>query len=158
MKIIEDDLSGNKVAALLAEHLTGMARHSPEESIHALELPALRAPDITFYTAWDDGALLGCGALKELDDTHGEIKSMRTASAYLGQGVATAILMHLIDESVKRSYVRLSLETGSGPAFDPAHSLYEKFGFEYCGPFGDYPNDPFSRFMTLNLTSDQRCR
>lgn len=158
MKIIEDDLSAKKVTALLAEHLAGMARHSPAESIHALELPALRAPDITFFTAWDNGALLGCGALKELDGSHGEIKSMRTASAYLGQGVATAILTHLIDESVKRSYVRLSLETGSGPAFDPAHSLFEKFGFEYCGPFGGYPDDPFSRFMTLNLTSDQRCR
>ncbi len=155
MRIIEDDLSSENVAALLAEHLAGMARHSPEESIHALELPALREPNITFFTAWDNAELLGCGALKQLDASHGEIKSMRTASAHLGQGVATAILSHLIDESVRRSYLRLSLETGSGPAFDPSHSLYEKFGFECCGPFS---NDPFSRFMTLNLASGQRYR
>jgi len=158
MKIIEDDLSSKKVAALLAEHLAGMTRHTPEESIHALELPALRAPDITFFTAWNNGALLGCGALKELDASHGEIKSMRTASAHLGQGVATAILSRLIDESLKRSYLRLSLETGSGPAFQPALSLFEKFGFEYCGPFEDYTDDPFGRFMTLSLASGQRYR
>lgn len=158
MKVLEDDLSGKEVAALLAEHLAGMARHSPADSIHALGLSALREPDITFYTAWDNAELLGCGALKELDASHGEIKSMRTASAHLGQGVAAEILSHLIDESVRRSYSRLSLETGSGPAFDPAHSLFEKFGFEYCGPFGNYLDDPFSRFMTLNLASGPRYR
>lgn len=158
MKIVQDDLSGREVAALLAEHLAGMARHSPEESIHALELSALRAPNITFYSAWDNAELLGCGALKELDASHGEIKSMRTASAHLGKGVAAEILSHLIDEAVRRSYLRLSLETGSGPAFDPAHSLFKKFGFEYCGPFSDYPDDPFSRFMTLSLALAQRCR
>lgn len=151
MKITEDDLSGTEIAALLGEHLAGMARHSPEESIHALDLPALRAPDISFWTAWDDTELLGCGALKELDSAHGEIKSMRTAKAHLGRGVATAILTHLIDEARRRSYTRLSLETGSGAAFDPALTLYEKFGFVYCEPFGDYEEDPFSRFMTLEL-------
>jgi len=151
MRIIEDNLSGPEIAALLGEHLAGMARHSPEESIHALDLPALRSPEITFWTAWDDTELLGCGALKELDIAHGEIKSMRTASAHLGRGVATAILMHLIDEAGRRSYARLSLETGSGAAFDPALTLYEKFGFVYCGPFAEYKEDPFSRFMTLEL-------
>ena len=151
MRIIEDDLSSAEVAALLGEHLEGMASHSPPESIHALDLPALRAPDVTFWTAWDNSELLGCGALKELDAQHGEIKSMRTANAYLRQGVATAILSHLIDESTRRSYSRLSLETGSGTAFAAAHSLYEKFGFRYCGPFGTYREDPFSRFMTLDV-------
>ena len=151
MRIIEDDLTGTEIAALLAEHFDGMARHSPQDSMHALDLPGLQAPDITFWTAWDDSELLGCGALKELDATHGEIKSMRTANAHLGQGVATAILSHLINEAKRRSYSRLSLETGSGPVFDAAHSLYQKFGFEYCGPFGDYRDDPFSRFMTLSL-------
>ena len=151
MKIIEDDLSSAEVAALLSQHLEGMASHSPPESIHALELSALRAPDITVWTAWDDGELLGCGALKELAPHHGEIKSMRTGSAHLGRGIATAILQHLIDESGKRLYSRLSLETGSGAAFAPAHSLYKKFGFKDCGPFSDYRVDEFSRFMTLEL-------
>jgi putative acetyltransferase len=153
MIIAEDDLSGAAVAALLREHLDGMTRHSPPESIHALDLSSLRQPGITFWTAWESDELLGCAALKELSERHGEIKSMRTAAEHLGRGVASSLLTHIIEESNRRSYTRLSLETGSGPAFDPAHSLYLKFGFEYCGPFGDYREDPFSRFMTLELTS-----
>jgi len=152
MRIIADDLSGTDVAELLSEHLAGMAEHSPAESIHALDLPALRTPGISFWTAWDGPVLLGCGALKELDADHGEIKSMRTAKAHLGKGVASAILRRLINVAVKRGYRRLLLETGSGPAFEPAHSLYQKFGFRYCGPFGDYRADPFSRFMSLELS------
>lgn len=151
MRITEGDLSSERVAELLSEHLDGMARYSPPESIHALDLGALRAADITFWTVWDDEDVLGCGALKELDSWHGEIKSMRTASAHLRRGVARAMLEYLIDESRARSYTRLSLETGSGPAFDPADSLYKKFGFRYCGPFSNYRDDPFSRFMTLEL-------
>jgi putative acetyltransferase len=151
MRIVEDDLTGPEVAALLEGHLAAMIRNSPPQCVHALDLSALRAPDITFWTAWDESTLLGCGALKELDPAHGEIKSMRTADAYLGQGVASAILSHLIDEALKRSYSRLSLETGSGPAFAPALALYEKFGFEYCGPFANYRADSFSRFMTMVL-------
>jgi putative acetyltransferase len=152
MRIVEDDLSGGEIARLLSEHLAGMARHSPPESIHALDLAALRAPEITFWTAWDDEArLLGCGALRELDPTHGEIKSMRTSAAHLGKGVASAILAHLVGVAASRGYRRLSLETGSGAGFDAAHALYLKFGFEYCGPFGDYRDDPFSRFMTRTL-------
>lgn len=153
MRIIEDDLSGPEIASLLGEHLAGMAEHSPPGSIHALDLSGLRVPEITFWTAWDDSGLLGCGALKELDAKHGEIKSMRTARQHLGKGVASAILTHLIKESVGRGYRKLSLETGSGPAFDPAHALYEKYGFTYCGPFGGYRDDPFSRFMMLELVS-----
>ncbi|MGH8224303.1 MAG: GNAT family N-acetyltransferase [Woeseiaceae bacterium] len=152
MSIVPDDLSSAEVAALLCEHLAGMALHSPPESIHALDLEGLRSPEITFWTAWDRSELLGCGALKELDSRHGEIKSMRTARAHLGRGVASAILCHLIDEAVRRAYARLSLETGTGAAFEPAHALYRKFGFVYCGPFADYRDDPFSRFMTLQLT------
>lgn len=151
MKIVKDDLSSAEVAALLSEHLEGMARHSPPQNIHALDLDELRASDVTFWTAWDNGELLGCGALKELDASHGEIKSMRTARAHLRQGVAATILQHLVDECRRRSYLRLSLETGSGAAFDPAISLYEKFGFEHCGPFSEYRADSFSRFMTLKL-------
>ena len=151
MRIIEDDPSGAEVAALLTEHLDDMYRHTPPGSVHALDQGELRAPDITFWSAWDDTRLLGCGALKELDPAHGEIKSMRTARARLRSGVATAILSHLIEEALRRSYARLSLETGSGPPFEPALALYRKFGFRYCGPFGDYREDPFSRFMTLEL-------
>lgn len=154
MRIVEDDLSGAQVRALLREHLAGMARHSPPESIHALDLRALRSPDITIWTAWEGSELLGIGALKELDARHGEIKSMRTASGQLRRGVGSAILRHLIGEAEARSYSRLSLETGSGPAFEAALALYEKFGFRYCGPFADYPEDPFSRFMRLELRAE----
>jgi putative acetyltransferase len=151
MKIIRDDLTSPAIIALLREHLADMMQNSPPGSVHALDLPGLRAADVTFWTAWDNDTLLGCGALKELDPRHGEIKSMRTAKAHLGKGVASAILTYLIDESVKRSYLRLNLETGSGPAFEPALLLYRKFGFELCGPFANYREDPFSRFMTLEL-------
>ena len=151
MKIIENNLSGEMVAALLSEHLEGMARTSPPENVHALPIDALRSADVTFWAAWDDGQLVGCGALKELDQRHGEIKSMRTAEAHVGRGVASAILSHLINESRARQYARLSLETGSGAPFESALSLYKKFGFEYCGPFSNYEADAFSRFMTLEL-------
>lgn len=151
MRIAVDDLSGADVAELLAEHLAGMTRHSPPESIHALGLSALQSPDITFWTAREGSVLLGCGALKKLDARHGEIKSMRTAQAHLRRGVGTAMLRHLLNEARRRSYSRVSLETGSGPAFEPAHNLYKKFGFRFCESFGDYPEDPFSRFMTQQL-------
>jgi putative acetyltransferase len=151
MRIVEDDLSGSEIAALLTQHLAAMVRNSPPQCVHALDLAALRAPDITFWTAWNESTLLGCGALKELDPTHGEIKSMRTTDAFLGQGVGSAMLSHLIEVAGGRSYSRLSLETGSGPAFTPALALYEKFGFEYCGPFANYRADPFTRFMTMEL-------
>lgn len=151
MRIVEDDISSSDVAALLSEHLDEMANHSPPESVHSLESAALRGPDVTFWTAWDESELLGCGALRELDARHGEIKSMRTANPHLRCGVASAILSHLVAEAKRRSYSRLSLETGSVDAFEPAHSLYEKFGFSYCRPFGPYHDDPFSRFMTLVL-------
>ncbi len=158
MTIVEDDLSGPEIATLLTEHLAAMARSSPPQCVHALDLAALRGPDITFWTAWSGSNLLGCGALKELDTRHGEVKSMRTADAYLGQGVGTALLSHLIEVAVRRSYSRLSLETGSGPAFAPALALYEKFGFEYCGPFANYSADPFTRFMTMELWRPLRKR
>lgn len=151
MKITEGGLDDPRVVELLDEHLSGMAEHSPPDSIHALDLAGLEAADITFWTVWNGGELLGCGALKELDPSHGEIKSMRTAAAHLRRGVGRALLTHIIEESVRRGYGRLSLETGSGEAFEPAHALYRKFGFDYCGPFADYRDDPFSRFMTIAL-------
>ncbi|WP_327037118.1 GNAT family N-acetyltransferase [Lysobacter sp. Root559] len=137
--------------ALLREHLQGMARLSPPESIHALDLDGLRRPGIGFWSAWQDGQLLGCGALKQLDPEHGEIKSMRTAARHLRKGVAAAMLDHLIDEAGRRAYRRLSLETGSMDGFEPARRLYTRFGFDPCGPFADYVDDPNSVFMTKHL-------
>ena len=151
MNITEGGLDEPDVVALLGEHLQGMAEHSPPESIHALDVERLRAPDITFWTMRDGEELLGCIALKQLDDRHGEIKSMRTASSHLRRGVAAALLRHVIAEGRRRSCDRLSLETGSGPGFEAAHVLYRKAGFVECGPFADYRDDPFSRFMTLEI-------
>ncbi len=151
VKIIEGDLASADVIALLGEHLKEMADYSPPESIHALDVQGLGAKDITFWSAWDRDDLCGCGALKELDARHGEIKSMRTADAHVGKGVGSAILRHIMNEAEKRHYLRLSLETGSDDAFAPAHSLYERFGFIYCEPFANYREDRFSRYMTLEL-------
>jgi putative acetyltransferase len=146
-----DDLRGPEIRALLEEHLRSMHSISPPESCHALDLDSLRRPDILFWTVWQGPELMGCGALKELDADHGEVKSMRTASAHLRRGVAQAVLTHLIDEARRRRYKRLSLETGSHPVFEAAHRLYERFGFSRCPPFGSYVDDPHSVFMTKPL-------
>lgn len=151
MEIRIDDLSSPQVARLIGEHLQGMAEHSPPESVHALGLERLKQPDVTFWTVWDGEELLGCGALKELDPGHGEIKSMRTASAHLRKGVAARLMSHILEEAAGRGYRRLSLETGSMEAFAPARKLYAAHGFEECGPFGDYAEDPYSIFMTRVL-------
>jgi putative acetyltransferase len=151
VRIELDDLSRREVQELLREHLANMYELSPPESVHALDLNKLRAPDITFWTAWDDAVLVGCGALKQLTPTHGEIKSMRTPKALRRRGAGRAILVHIVDEARRRGYRRLSLETGSQDSFRPAQTLYESAGFRCCGPFGDYTHDPNSVFMTLEL-------
>jgi putative acetyltransferase len=151
VEIVVDDLSGREVHELLREHLRSMHVHSPPESVHALDLEGLRQPGITFWTVWEGAELLGCGALKELDAAHGEIKSMRTAAAHLRKGVARRMLAHIVAEARRRGYRRVSLETGSPEAFRPAQRLYETFGFAYCEPFDGYTEDPFSVFMTLDL-------
>ncbi|MEI2454705.1 GNAT family N-acetyltransferase [Lysobacter firmicutimachus] len=151
MDIRIDDLTGSEIHALLQEHLRDMAELSPPESVHALDLDGLRRPDIRFWTVWEKGQLLGCGALRELDSTHGEIKSMRTAEAHRRKGVATRMLGHILDEASRRGYRRLSLETGSMAGFAPARTLYAQFGFVECAPFGDYVEDPNSVFMTRSL-------
>jgi len=151
MDIRVDDLRGPEIAALLAEHLRSMYLHSPPESVHALDIARLRAPDITMWSVWEERELLGCGALKELERDHGEIKSMRTAARHLRKGVASALMRHLLAEARRRSYRRLSLETGSMAAFAPARELYRRFGFQPCGPFGEYIEDPNSVFMTREL-------
>ncbi len=147
-----DDLAGDEIRALLDEHLAHMRSISPPESVHALDLDALRRPGITFWTAWSrDGRLLGCGALKEIDARHGEIKSMRTAAAQRRSGVARAMLAHIIAEAKRRGYARLSLETGAEPPFAPARGLYASFDFTLCAPFEGYVEDPNSVFMTKAL-------
>ena len=152
LSIRRDDLCGDAIRALLAEHLRDMHAQSPPESVHALPLDELRAPDIAFWTAWRRDELLGCGALRALDAAHGEIKSMRTAVAHRGGGVARALLQHMLGEARRRAYTRVSLETGAQAAFEPARCLYRGFGFVACAPFGDYRPDPNSVFLTLALT------
>jgi putative acetyltransferase len=151
MRIERDDLSRPQVHALLQEHLDNMYELSPPESVHALDLGKLRRPEITFWTAWDGETLVGCGAIKELDAQHGEIKSMRTPTALRRRGAGRAMLAHIIEQARARGYRRLSLETGSQDGFKPAQTLYASFGFQPCGPFADYPEDPHSFFMTLEL-------
>lgn len=151
MKILADELQHPAVRALIREHLDSMYEQSPPESVHALGVDALRGPGLTFWCAWDGDLLLGCGALKELDPAHGEIKSMRTPNALRRRGAGRAILAHIVDVAKQRGYTRLSLETGSMDEFIPARRLYESVGFTYCGPFADYADDPYSSFMTLAL-------
>jgi putative acetyltransferase len=149
--IKHDDLSGPEIAELLAEHLSDMHVHSPPESVHALDLDGLKKRDVTFWSIWSGDTLVGCGALKELGPRHGEIKSMRTAMEFRGKGAGRLMLKHIVDEARNRGYTRLSLETGSMAAFEPARRLYASYGFEYCGPFAEYIPDPNSVFMTLEL-------
>jgi putative acetyltransferase len=151
MQITIDDPGLPEVRELLEEHLRDMYQLSPPESVHALEVNELQGPDVTFWTVRDGRVVLGCGALKEIDSEHGEIKSMRTPLSLRRRGAARAVLAHIIAVARERGYKRLSLETGSMEAFIPAQRLYESFGFSYCGPFGDYGPDPNSVFMTLRL-------
>jgi len=155
-EIALDDPLRDDVLALLGEHLADMYATSPAESVHALDPHALTAPGVTFWTARQDGALLGCGALKELAVDAGEIKSMRTAAVARGRGVAAAVLQRIVAEAVARGYGALSLETGTEPYFEPAHWLYLRHGFTECGPFADYRADPHSRFLSRRLASDPR--
>jgi putative acetyltransferase len=147
-----DDLSSPEVQALVAEHLNGMQGNSPAGHVRALAVEGLRSPEVTFWSAWIGEALCGCGALKELDPAAGEIKSMRTRSAFLKQGVAQAVLNEILRTATERRYARLCLETGTGPAFEAAHTLYQKNGFTWCGAFGDYTTTDFNVFMFKALT------
>jgi len=151
MKIVKDDLSTAPIINLLQEHYQEMLTHSPEESVHALDIEGMKQANLTFWSGWLGGEIAGCGALKELSSKHGEIKSMRTAKAFLRQGIAAKLLQHIIDHAKVRGYNRLSLETGTPEAFEPARALYKRFGFVECQPFGDYIEDPYSIFYTLEL-------
>ena len=154
MHIKIDDLSHLQVHILLEEHLANMHELSPPEQVFALDLNKLRAPDITFWTVWNDDTLLGCGALKQLSSTHGEIKSMRTPTAARGKGAGRAVLDHMITVARQRVYARLSLETGTHAAFEPAHSLYRSKGFLVSGEFSEYLPSPHSVFMALEVVGD----
>lgn len=154
MRIELDDLSRPAVIALLREHLANMYELSPPEQVFALDVSGLRAPGLSFWTVWDADRLLGCGALRELSAVHGEVKSMRTPAAARRLGAGRAVLAHILQTARERGYRRLSLETGSHPAFEPAQRLYQSVGFVRCGPFGDYPENEHSVFMTLALDPD----
>jgi putative acetyltransferase len=151
MEIRVDDLEGPEIRQLLQEHLQNMFLITPPESVHALDIDGLRKPEITFWTVWENGELMGCGALKELDQQHGEVKSMRTSLRHRRKGVARNLLNYILEEAQRRGYRRLSLETGSQKEFQPAHKLYASCGFNFCGPFTDYVDDPNSVFMTRAL-------
>lgn len=149
-----DDLSSFDVQELIAEHLAGMHGNSPPGHVHALAIAGLRKPELTVWSAWRNGKLCGCGALKELTSTTGEIKSMRTRAAYIRQGVGQAILDEIVRTARCRSYEQLYLETGTGAAFDAAHGLYLRNGFKWCGAFGDYAATQFNLFMRRDLRGE----
>ena len=151
MDIKIDDLSSPEVIGLLEEHLNNMIHVTPPGSVHALDIEALKKPEITFWSVWEGSILIGCGAIKELDPQHAEIKSMRTALSHLGKGVASHLLEYILTEARQRKYRRISLETGSFDAFKPARNLYTKFGFTYCDPFSDYIQDQNTVFMAIEL-------
>ena len=151
MQIRLDNLTGGEVIALLQEHLADMYATSPPESVHALDVEALKASHIRFFSAWCDNILAGCVAIKTLDNQTAELKSMRTATAFRGKGVGQALLQFIIDHAKAQGLSSLSLETGTQDYFAPARALYRKFGFSDCGPFGQYKLDPNSHFMTLSL-------
>ena len=151
MQILEDDLTGAEIAEFLGAHLDNMYAITPPESVHALDLDSLRGSDITFWSVWEGDALVGCGALKELDSANGEIKSMRTDEACRGRGIGSRIVEHIVGEARRRGYRALFLETGSMEEFAPARSLYERYGFSYCAPFGEYTEDANSVFMMKRI-------
>jgi N-acetylglutamate synthase and related acetyltransferases len=151
LTIVPDDLSGEEVLALLQFHLDEMHRWSPACKVHAMPAERLRQHDVAFFSAWDEGRLAGCGAIKHLDEGHGELKSMRAAPEYRGKGVGRAILLHLLEEARARGYNRVSLETGRPEPFLPAQHLYLAHGFAECSPFGGYVSDDFSLCMTKVL-------
>lgn len=149
--ILPDDLTDDRVLDLLRFHLDEMHQWSPPESVHAMPAERLRHPDVSFFAAWDGETLAAVGAIKELDETRGELKSMRAAPAYRGKGAGQAILAHLLSEAERREYRWLGLETGRPEPFVPAKKLYEKHGFAECEPFADYVSDDFSMCMSKSL-------
>ncbi len=153
MHIVKGGLEDPRVVELLQTHLTRARAETARGSAHALDLSGLREPEVTFWSAWEGDAVVGVGALKRLSADHGEVKSMHTAEAARGRGVASAVLGHIMAAARARGMSRLSLETGSWPYFAPARTLYARHGFVECGPFAEYREDPNSVFMTLVLAA-----
>jgi putative acetyltransferase len=151
--IAVDDPRADDVRRLLERHLSFSALLSPAEHVHALDLEGLLDPSVTFFSAREGAGLLGFGALKELDATHGELKSMHVTEAARGQGIGRALLDHLLAVAADRGYARVSLETGAMEAYAPARALYEKAGFTPCAPFAEYADNPYSLCMSLELES-----
>ena len=151
MKIVPGNLTHPEVLSLLRTHLDGMHQNSPEEHVHALDVSELQKPEVSFFAAWEGDKVLGCGVLKELTSTTAEIKSMRTHEAHLRKGIAAAILEHILTIARQRGYIRLSLETGRGSSFEPALSLYRKYGFKNGEAFSDYKASDFSQFLHLEI-------
>ena len=149
--IAVDDLSDGKVIQLLQLHRQEMLKHSPAESVHALDVEAMHAPGLTFWSAAVGHSIAACGALKQLDEHHVELKSMKASDAFLGQGVGRALLAYLLAQAKQRGYTRISLETGTMDVFLPARTLYESVGFKHCDPFGGYVQDQYSVCMTLAI-------
>lgn len=154
MDIAIDNLESGDVIELLQEHMQDMLVTSPPESVHALDVKALEAPDITFFSGRKEERLLGCVAIKKLSAFHAELKSMRTVSHSRNSGVASKLLVHVLEVAKSRGYEKISLETGSMAYFKPARSLYKKYGFRYCEPFAGYDYDPNSKFMTISLLTN----
>lgn len=151
MRIALDDLTSPQIVQFLQAHIAQLRSMSPPESTHALDLAGLRAPEVRFWSAYDADEVVGCAALKRLDDTHAELKSMRTATHRLREGIAAQLLTFVLGEAALAGFTRVSLETGSYAFFHPAHALYRRHGFVECEPFGGYRPDPLSTFMTREL-------
>ncbi|PKH08021.1 GNAT family N-acetyltransferase [Moritella sp. Urea-trap-13] len=151
MEIRIDDLTGKEVAQLLQDHHQDMLDHTPAESVHSLDISGLQAPDVTFWSAWIEGELAGCGAIKVIEAGHAELKSMRTSSTHLRQGVAQRLLTHILTAAKDQGITTVSLETGTPDSFIPAQKLYRDFGFNECAPFADYSVDPYSLYMTKKI-------
>lgn len=151
LKIEIDDLSNPEVINFLTEHLQHMIQVTPPGYVHALDIEALRNPEITFWTVWEGELLLCCGALKKLNPEHAELKSMRTTPTHLGKGIASFLLNHILSKAKELNYQKIYLETGSYEVFQPARKLYEKFGFTYCEPFADYKESVNSVYMSVDL-------
>jgi putative acetyltransferase len=151
LEIRKDDISSAATQSLLRLHLVGMAANTPPGHVFALDLSGLKSPDVTVWSLWDNDEICGIGALKQLDANSGELKSMRTHPKYLRRGVATALLEHIIEESRRRGLGLLSLETGTGAAFEPALALYRKHGFVDGEPFADYERSDFNQFLHLRI-------
>ena len=151
MKSIEGNFDNSSVNELLKKHFIELRSVSPEGSAHVLDIDGLKDPSIKFWSLWEDGSLIGCGALKFLEKEHGEFKSIRVADEFRKKGIGERIINHLIFEAKKLKISKLSIETGAGEFFLPARNLFSKFGFKKCPPFAHYKEDPNSCYYSLDL-------